>query len=132
VAVKKTLLGPENLEIARSLNSLADLLYREGKFSEAEAAARESLAIREKTRRDDWVTFSTRSLLGGSLLGQKKYAEAEPLLVSGYEGMNARIQKIPPAGKPRLDEAVRRLVQFYEETGRPDKAAEWKLRLSGN
>jgi len=29
-------------------------------------------------------------MLGGSLLGQKRYAEAEPLLLSGYEGMKQR------------------------------------------
>ena len=46
---------------------------------------------------DDWLTFNARSLLGGSLLGQKKYAEAEPLLLSGYEGMKQREDKIPAA-----------------------------------
>ena len=40
---------------------------------EAEPFLRECLAIREKTQADDWKTFNTRSLLGGSLLGQKKY-----------------------------------------------------------
>jgi len=38
-------------------------------------------------------------MLGGSLLGQKKYAEAEPLLLSGYEGMKQREVKIPPEVK---------------------------------
>jgi serine/threonine protein kinase/Flp pilus assembly protein TadD len=132
VTLKKALLGPQNPEVGRSLNSLADVLYREGKFGEAEPVAREALAIREKSRPDDWVTFSTQSLLGGCLLGQKKYAEAEPLLVSGYEGLTARIDKIPPAGKPRLNEAIQRLVGFYEETGRADKAAQWKQKLTGN
>ena len=46
---------------------------------------------------DDWRTFNARSLLGGSLLGQKKYAEAEPLLLSGYEGMKQREDKISRA-----------------------------------
>jgi hypothetical protein len=30
----------------------------------------------------DWRTFNARSLLGGSLLNQKKYAEAERLLIA--------------------------------------------------
>jgi len=129
VTIKKAL-GPDKMDVARSLNSLADLLYREGKFSEAEAIARESLGIREKSRPDDWVTSSTRSLLGGALLGQKKYSDAEPLLISGYDGLSARIQQIPPAGKSRLNEAVQRLAQYYEETGHADKAAEWKHKLN--
>ncbi len=36
------------------------------------------------------------SLLGGALLGQGRYAEAEPLVIGGYEGMKAREAKIPP------------------------------------
>jgi eukaryotic-like serine/threonine-protein kinase len=43
-------------------------------------------AMREKTEPEAWATFRTQSLLGGALLGQKKYAAAEPLLVQGYRG----------------------------------------------
>jgi len=92
--------------------------------------ARECLLLREIQIPDDWRTFNTRSMLGGSLLGQKKYADAEPLLLSGYEGMKQREDKIPPDGKPRLKEALQRLVQFYEATSQPDKAAEWKQKLA--
>ncbi len=56
----------------------------------AERVVRDCLAICEKSQPDDWMTFNTRSLLGGSLLGQKKYVEAEPLILSDYEGTKAR------------------------------------------
>ena len=105
-------------------------LIQQGKWAEAEAILRECLAIREKVQPDEWTTFNTRSLLGGSLLGQKKYAEAEPLIVSGYEGMKAREAKIPPPGKPRLAEAAERVVKLYEAWGKKDKAAEWRARLA--
>ena len=59
-------------------------------------------------------------------LEQKKYAEAEPLLVSGYEGLKlAEEASIPANGKKRLTEAVERLVQFSEATGKLDEAAKW-------
>jgi hypothetical protein len=74
--------------------------------------------------------FNTRSLLGGSLLGQKKYAEAEPLLRSGYEGMKVREDEMPAAGTIRLVQALERLVQLYEDTARPDEAAQWKQKLA--
>ena len=105
------------------------LLSRE-KLREAEPLARECLVIREKKVPDDWQTFNSRSLLGGSLLGQKKYADVEPLLLSGYEGMMQREDKIPPAGRPRLKETLQRLVQLYEATGRPDHVAKWKQKLA--
>ncbi len=66
------------------------------------------------------------------LLGRKKYAEAEPLLVAGYEGMKRREATIPPQGKPRLTEALERLVQLYEATGRPDEAARWRKELEAS
>jgi tetratricopeptide (TPR) repeat protein len=123
----------ENNSPYRDHSSLAELarnLLVEGKFAEAEGLARECLAIRELQIPGDWRTFNTRSMLGGALLGQKNYAAAEPLLLSGYEGMKQRESRIPPAGKPRLKESLQRLVQLYEATNRPDKAAEWKQKLA--
>ena len=101
-----------------ALATMADTLLAQGKFAEADPAARECLAIREKLIPDHWLTFNTRSLLGGSLLGQKKYADAEPLLRSAYQGMRQREATIPAAGKVRLKQALERLVQLYEATGR--------------
>ena len=67
--------------------------------------------------------------LGGSLLGQGKFAEAESLIRSGYEGLNARQTKIPAAGKPRLPEAADRVVRLYEAWGKPDRARAWAAKL---
>ena len=61
---------------------------------------------------------------------QKKYADAEPLLLSGYEGMSEREAQIPPVGKPRLTETIRRLVDLYDAWDKKDKADEWRKRLS--
>jgi tetratricopeptide (TPR) repeat protein len=110
-------------------NSAWSLLTRK-KFAEAEAPARESLAIREKAIPDDWLTFNSRSMLGEILLGQKKYAEAESFLLSGYQGMKQREKSIPAAGK--IPEAIQRLAELYEATGQPEKAAEWKKKLGSD
>ena len=68
-------------------------------------------------------------MIGASLVGQGKYAEAEPLLVQGYEGLKQREAKIPAWAKVHLTEALEWLVQLYEATGRPEKAAEWRAKL---
>jgi hypothetical protein len=67
---------------------------------------------------DGWPLFNIESLIGGSLLGQKKFAEAEPLLLQGYEGMKAREKVIPPQDKVRLREAVERIARLFKHTGR--------------
>ena len=53
-------------------------------------------SIREKRLPDDWLTFSARNALGENLMAHKQYAEAEALLISGYDGpQNARAKSIP-------------------------------------
>jgi hypothetical protein len=90
---------------------------------------RECLALREMKAPDEWTTFNTKSMLGGALLGQKKYADAEPLLLAGHEGMKAQEAKIPPQGQVRIPEAIERLVQLYEATGKTEEAARWQNEL---
>jgi hypothetical protein len=60
------------------------------------------------------------------MLGQKKYDEAEPLLLQGYEGLKARAKSIPPQGSARITEALDRLIELANATGKPDEAAKWQ------
>ena len=62
------------------------------------------------------------------MLGQKKYSEAEPPLLGGYEGMKQREARIPPQSKVHLREALERLIRLYDEMGQKDKAAEWRKK----
>jgi eukaryotic-like serine/threonine-protein kinase len=121
--------GPDSANYANYLAGLGNNLLVQLNWPEAEATLRECLTIREKKQPDAWSTFNTRSVLGGVLLGQKKYAEAEPLLLQGYEGMKQRAAKIPPRAHIRLTEAQERLVELYDATGRQDEAAQWRKKL---
>jgi serine/threonine protein kinase len=121
--------GPDSPEYAGQLAELGLNLLEQDRATEAEGALRECLAIRAQKTPDDWNTFNAESMLGGALFGQKKYAEAEPLLLKGYEGMMQRTAKIPPLAKVRLAEAVQRLVALYEATGNTDDAARWRREL---
>jgi len=122
--------GPADPRTAGAMAQLGLNRIQQRKWAKAETVLRECLAIRQKVQPDDWSTFNTRSVLGGSLLGQKKLAEAEPLILGGYEGMKACEAKIPAPDKPRLTEAAERVVQLYEAWGKNDKAAEWRAKLA--
>lgn len=119
--------GPEDPE---TLNAEADLALDDfslGKFAQAEPLAREALEKDKKVRPDDVQRFFAESLLGASLTGEKKYAEAEPLLLDGYQGMVTRKVKILDVpGLRNLDRAREWIVQLYLASGKPAKAAEWK------
>jgi serine/threonine protein kinase/tetratricopeptide (TPR) repeat protein len=122
---RKTL-PQESPQLAAQLANLGLSLLQAKAFTEAERLMRECLAIRERKEPDDWRTFNTQSVLGGALLGQKKFAEAEPLLLKGYEGMKQRQKSIPPQANTRIPEALDRLIDLYTATNRPDEVKKWR------
>ncbi|MFO0810621.1 MAG: serine/threonine-protein kinase [Gemmataceae bacterium] len=101
-------------------------LVKFDRFQDAEPYLRELLATCEKAAADDWKTAEARSLLGAALAGQAKFAEAEPLLLQGYEGLKRQADIIPVAQKDRPAEALGRLVRLYEATNNADAAAKWR------
>ncbi len=122
-------LPKDSPQLAGFLAQIGLALLQAEQWAEAEPFLRESLAIREQGGPDLWTTFNTQSMLGGALLGQKKYADAEPLLLKGYQGMKEREKTIPAVGKDRLPEAVERLLQLYEALAKEDEAAKWRTEL---
>jgi serine/threonine protein kinase len=129
IPVCKTKLGPDHPDTAAIMGNLADAYLKFGQPAKAASMLREELAIQEKTQPDGWATFDTRSLLGGALLAQKEYADAEPLLLKGYQGMKEREARIPAPSRVRRIQALERLVRLYDEWGKKDEAAKWRKEL---
>jgi tetratricopeptide (TPR) repeat protein len=112
------------------LEEQGENMLRVERHANAERILRECLAIRQRKQPEAWSTFYVQSLLGEALLGQKKYAVAEPVLIPAYEGLLAREGQIPPLyARHRIAEAGERIVQLYEAWGRAEKAAEWRTKL---
>jgi hypothetical protein len=129
LAKQREKLGPHHPHTLISMNNLAAAYLKNGDSAEAERILRDCLALRQQKQPDAWMTFDTQFRLGSSLLGQKKYAEAEPLLLAGYEGMKQREASIPANAKKYLTESLERLVQLYDAWGKPDQAKEWRQKL---
>jgi len=122
---RRHVLGSKDLDTMRSAADLALTYLSQGKFAESEPLAREALETDRKAPSDNWDQYRAESLLGASLAGQKKYQEAEPLLLEGYRQLQARKDHIPAPDRPNLDQARKRIVQLYQAWGKPEKAAEW-------
>jgi hypothetical protein len=126
LAEARIALPRDSPQLAGMLAQIGLSLLQQKQWTEAELLLRECLAIREKAQPDVWSTFNTQSLLGGALLGQQKYAEAEPLLLKGYEGMKQRENTIPPQAITRLPEALDRLIELSTATNQPEAAKKWQ------
>ncbi len=121
---RKAKLGVDHPDTLRSMNNLARS-FLATQPALAEPLLRECLATVIKKMPDDWCGFETRSLLGACLLSLRKFADAEPLLLQGYEGMKAREAKIPASARRRLKEAGDRIIQLYDVWGKNDKKDAW-------
>jgi hypothetical protein len=78
---------------------------------------------------ESWERYNCQSLLGATLAAQALYGQAEPLLLSGYEGMLQRSGYISAESISNLKRASERIVRLYSDWGKPEKAAEWKQKL---
>jgi hypothetical protein len=123
LAGRRHALGSEHPETMASAADLALAYLSQGKFGESEQLAREALEFHRKQQPDDWQRFRAESVLGASLAGQKKFAEAEPLLLEGYQGMWARKERMAVPDWYHLDRAREWIVRLYQGWGKPVKAA---------
>jgi tetratricopeptide (TPR) repeat protein len=127
LTIDRRLLGPSNMTTIACLTALGRLRLAQQRDAEAETLLRDAIKGAGSQKTLMWDAFDRKSMLGASLLGQGKYAEAETLLISGYEGLD----KLSPAisVEANLPEAGQRLVRLYDDWGKPEKAAEWRVRL---
>ncbi|HEV2495736.1 MAG TPA: tetratricopeptide repeat protein [Terriglobia bacterium] len=128
LAGRRHALGPDHPDTMASEADLALAYVSENRFARSEPLAREALETETKVQPDNWQRFRAESLLGASLAGEKKYAEAEPLLLEGYQGMLARKNVIDVPDRYHMKLAHRWIVQLYQAWGKPDKATQWKKK----
>jgi tetratricopeptide (TPR) repeat protein len=133
LAYRKAKEDSESPGVADALSKLGNCLLKLEKYAEAETHLRDCHAIRVSKQPNAWNVFNTQAQIGAALMGQKKYADAEPLMLQGYEGMKKRAAQIPPGSRIYVAEAIDRLVQLYDAWGQKDKAAQWrKIAEAGN
>ncbi|MBV8205932.1 MAG: serine/threonine protein kinase, partial [Acidobacteria bacterium] len=112
-------------DIQTAIADLALIYVSEGRYAQSERLARQNLEFDKKNQPDTWERFRAESVLGASLAGEKKYSQAEPLLLEGYEGMLSRKDQMGVPNLYHLERAREWLVQAYEAWGKPGKAAEF-------
>ena len=103
-----------------------EALIKEGRFEDAEAyLSRQLMTMHKQLPAGHWFIAEATSQLGEAIAGSGDLAQAEQLLLDGYEEMRDNEQ----VSTERKRIAIRRIVALYESWGRPDQAAEWRQRL---
>jgi tetratricopeptide (TPR) repeat protein/tRNA A-37 threonylcarbamoyl transferase component Bud32 len=103
----------------------ARAMLNSGRFAEAESLARFAISVFDPSQASTEVLRAqAMSILGGALAAQRRFEEAEPCVLGGYEGLMGNFQA---AGYARRD-ALARVIALYEAWGRPADAAAWRAR----
>jgi tetratricopeptide (TPR) repeat protein len=137
-------LASEDLSIARgklpaeSLELAAQRYLELSLFAEAVGLLREGASIRQRLAPDAWTTFNAQAMLGAALLGLAKssegeqdrlqrLAEAEPLLISGYNGLKLREAKIPATPtNHHIPATLDRLIELYIALDKPAEVGKYR------
>ena len=102
------------------------ILNKTGKSKEGETILREAVKLRTESlpKEHFWVAVAN-SALGECLTTQRRFAEAEPLLVGSYAALNASLGQ----RDPRTTEALQRLARLYDQWGKPAQATLYRAML---
>ena len=99
------------------------ILTKTGKAKEGEIILREAVKLRTDSLPKDhyWVAIAN-SALGECLTTQKRFPEAEPLLLESYNAL----LKSQGAQNPRTLLAQRRLLELYQQWNKPELADKYR------
>jgi tetratricopeptide (TPR) repeat protein len=124
---KKALATPQDsILFTNPVLEMGMILNKESRLQEAEAYLRQALEIRSRLLPKGNVAIArAEGALGECLMTQKRYAEAEPLLVESYNGLKAGQDE----KSPRTIEALQRLVTFYDSTANAAAAQRYRALL---
>ena len=119
--------GPNSIHLANSDINLGLTLTMLGKYREAETYDRDAIRIFRSSFDDkNAMVVMARDHLGDALRGEGRFAEAESLLLAGYERF-----KVPNSvTKGWRGHALNALIRLYDAEGRPEESAKYRALLN--
>ena len=119
--------GPSHGNTLLLVNNFAETYMRANRFDEAEPLLRECLNTVKADDPEGWAAYSLTSKLGECLLKQGNVEKAEPLLRTGFAGLQ-RVAGVEPSAPQRqkLADAARRLQNWAEIQGDDETANRWR------
>jgi serine/threonine-protein kinase len=126
LAIKRKSLGKAHPSVATSVHNVAALLQAKGDCAAAEPWFKEAIEIfRKSVGADHWMVAEARGNYGVCLMKLKRYHEAEENLVASHAALKTTFGD----EHERTQKAIKRLIEFYDAWGRPEKAAQYRAML---
>jgi len=123
--------GPDDPVTLLCRDYLGMVLVKAARPAEAEGLLRQSWERRRQLFPDEWRTAQSGCLLGEALAGEKRFAEAESLLLAGYIRLKDLRTMIPAPADVSFRHPGECLVKLYQDWGKPDEAESWRVKLAG-
>ena len=79
---------------------------------------------------DTWQRYDCQRMLGASLAGQKRYAEAEPMLLSQLRRHERLRATMPFHNRVNRVRSAESLVELYKSWGKSKEAVEWLAKVN--
>ncbi|HXC27901.1 MAG TPA: tetratricopeptide repeat protein [Stellaceae bacterium] len=115
LAIREKALGPDDLNLAVSLNNLADTYRMLGRYAEAEPLFKRSLSVYEKAGAADKIGVTTvLTNLARVYSAEGRYADAEPL----FERSLAVAEKVLGPDDSQVAQKLGGLATLYTNMGR--------------
>ncbi len=120
-------LGEEHPNTITGVYNHADLLREMGEVDESETLFRRCIELGiANLPTHHYMLGKYRSGYGELLRAAKRFEDAEPALEEGYQILN---EQLGPQHKDTI-RALDRLIQLYDDWGRPEQAEKWRKRSS--
>jgi tetratricopeptide (TPR) repeat protein/predicted Ser/Thr protein kinase len=123
LAIVRGRVGADHPDAISTLINLSSVKLARGDFAGAEAGFRQAIASQRKTLNEsDVQVVTTEGLLGASLTGAGRFAEAEQLLLPAYHIIADRFG----ASHLRSRAMAKRLTALYDAWHKPDRAEKFR------
>ena len=124
--LRKTL-GEDAPRTLGTQHNVATDLDKLGKHDEAEQLYRKTIDAKRRVLGDAHPdTAKTERALAEMYVNLHRYSDAEPLALTAYDAFHRAVGD----ASALTQGAIRTVVSLYEAWGKPDKAAEWRAKLS--
>ena len=129
LAIKRKKFGENNLDTLAVLNKLAASYARTGDLAKTKETLRESIQLRREHFPDHWETYDTIAYFGAVMAMFELHEEAEPLLLEGIQGLQARLKTDPVFKLSVIESPLQSLIDSYKKLNKPEEAAKWQAAL---